>query len=67
MAQKKTPKPAERDKLLTAREVARMFRCSASAVYVLAREREIPCIRLSKRMMRFPETAILEWFNSRAA
>jgi excisionase family DNA binding protein len=48
------------EKLLLAEEVADMLRVNKDRVYQLARDNQIPCIRVG-RQVRFAESALKEW------
>ena len=54
------------ERILTAKEVAKMLQLSIKTVYRMALERRIPCIRISERgTVRFDETDIQGWIDSR--
>jgi excisionase family DNA binding protein len=51
--------------ILDETEVGALLACEPSTVLAMARERQIPCIRLG-RSWRFPREALLQWVNRRA-
>jgi excisionase family DNA binding protein len=47
-------------RMMTAREVAVLYRLPIATVYALARRREIPVVAIS-RLYRFPRAALERW------
>ncbi len=54
-----------RDRLLTTREVAELLGISPEAVLRRWRRRELPGFRLSSKVLRFPESELLAWVESK--
>ena len=49
------------DRLLTIPEVARLLGISKERAYQMARERQIPFVRLTPRSIRVPRAAFMAW------
>jgi excisionase family DNA binding protein len=47
--------------MLTAKEVARLFKLPLARVYELTRQKVIPVVRLGPRQLRFDSDALTEW------
>jgi len=55
-----------RDRLIRLAEVENLVGCKKSTIYALLKERQFPQpIRLSTRMVAWPETAVLQWVQDR--
>ena len=55
-----------RDRLIRLPEVENLIGCKKSTVYTMVREGTFPKpIRLSSRMVAWPETAVLQWMQDR--
>lgn len=52
------------DKLLTIREVADLTGLSVGTLYHFVSESRIPVIRISRRCIRFRQSALTAWFDS---
>jgi excisionase family DNA binding protein len=46
------------EKLLTAEDIADLLNTKLERVWALARENDLPCVRLGKRQMRFDRQAV---------
>jgi len=57
---------SERERLLTAEQVAQRWQISTAAIYRLARERSIPSVRLG-RYYRFRAESIEAWEDAQEA
>lgn len=53
------------EELLTAEELARLFKVRKKTVYVWVSRREIPFVKLPGDVTRFPAQAILKWLEKR--
>lgn len=51
------------DRLLTIREVAELTGLSVGGLYHLVSQRRIPVIRLSRRCIRFRQSALHAWWD----
>lgn len=55
-----------RDRLIRLPEVENLIGCKKSTVYTMVKEGTFPKpIRLSSRMVAWPETAVLQWMQDR--
>ena len=55
-----------RDRLIRLPDVENLIGCKKSTVYTMVREGTFPKpIRLSSRMVAWPETAVLQWMQDR--
>jgi excisionase family DNA binding protein len=52
------------EKLLTAEDIAELLNTKLQRVWTLARENDLPCIRLGKRQMRFDRQAVEQFIQS---
>jgi excisionase family DNA binding protein len=52
------------EKLLTAEDIADLLNTKLERVWALAREKDLPCVRLGKRQMRFDRQAVEEFIAS---
>jgi excisionase family DNA binding protein len=52
------------DKLLTADDVAELLNTKNQRVWAMARENDLPCVRLGKRQMRFDRQAVEQFIAS---
>lgn len=57
----------EMGRLLTAQEVADWLNCELQTVRKWTSQGRIPCVKLSRRAVRFSEAAIKEWIQSKTA
>ncbi len=56
---------SSKDRLLTAQEVAQLINASDTSVYKMALRGEIPCVKITARMVRFDQDEIEEWLESK--
>ncbi len=54
------------DLLLVADEVATLIRCSKLTIYGMVSKRKIPFIKLSRRLLRFRKSEIMDWIEGGA-
>ncbi|MEW6116362.1 MAG: helix-turn-helix domain-containing protein [Nitrospirota bacterium] len=54
------------EKLLRVEELAEMLNLKPSSIYQLVFKRKIPCIKISRRAVRFELNQILKWLESKA-
>lgn len=54
------------ERLLTAERVAEMIGVDIHVLYQWTHRKSIPHIKLSKRMIRFRESEVMEWLKSKA-
>jgi excisionase family DNA binding protein len=52
------------EQLLTAEDIAVLLNTKLQRVWTLARENDLPCIRLGKRQMRFDRQAVEQFIQS---
>jgi excisionase family DNA binding protein len=52
------------DKLLTVAEAAEVLRLAPGTVYHLLSRHALPCVRLSKRCVRFRQSELESWISS---
>jgi excisionase family DNA binding protein len=52
------------DKLLTAEDIADLLNTKLERVWAMARENDLPCVRLGKRQMRFDRQAVEKFIAS---
>jgi excisionase family DNA binding protein len=52
------------EQLLTAEDIAVLLNTKLQRVWTLARENDLPCIRLGKRQMRFDRQAVEQFIRS---
>jgi excisionase family DNA binding protein len=54
------------DKLLTVTEAAELLRLSPGTIYHLISRRVVPCVKLSKRCVRFRQSELERWITDRS-
>lgn len=54
------------EKLLTVPEAAELLRLSPGTLYHLISRRAVPCVKLSKRCVRFRQSELERWIVSRS-
>jgi excisionase family DNA binding protein len=54
------------ERLLNAGEVASMLGIGKLSVYSLVARKQIPYVKISRRILRFRESEIAEWIDSKA-
>jgi excisionase family DNA binding protein len=52
-------------RLMTAQEVAQVVGCSDKEIYKMAACGEIPCVRITERMVRFDPSDLEKWLASK--
>ncbi len=52
------------ERLLTANDIADLLNTKLERVWALAREKDLPCVRLGKRQMRFDRQAVEQFIAS---
>ncbi len=52
------------EKLLTAEDICDILNTKIERVWALAREKDLPCVRLGKRQMRFDRQAVERFIAS---
>ncbi len=52
------------EKLLTAADIANLLNTKTARVWAMARENDLPCVRLGKRQMRFDRQAVEQFIQS---
>jgi excisionase family DNA binding protein len=52
------------DKLLTIADAAELLQLAPGTIYHLISRRALPCVRLSKRCVRFRQSELEEWISS---
>jgi excisionase family DNA binding protein len=52
------------EKLMTAEDIADLLNTKLERVWALAREKDLPCVRLGKRQMRFDRQAVERFIAS---
>jgi excisionase family DNA binding protein len=52
------------DKLLTVTEAAELLHLAPGTVYHLISRRIVPCVKLSKRCVRFRQSELEQWVSS---
>jgi excisionase family DNA binding protein len=52
------------EQLLTAEDIADLLNTKLERVWALAREKDLPCVRLGKRQMRFDRQAVERFIAS---
>ncbi len=52
------------EKLLTPQDIANLLNTKIERVWTLAREKDLPCVRLGKRQMRFNRQAVEKFIAS---
>ena len=52
------------DKLLTVTEAAELLRLSPGTLYHLISRRAVPCVKLSKRCVRFRQSELEQWISN---
>ena len=64
-----TAKPVvPRDRLLRLPEVEAITGCKKSTLYALMKSQKfVPCVRITARMVAWPESAVLTWVQARIA
>ena len=58
---RESPRPSEYTALLDVREAASLLHLSPGTVYHLVSQGRVPCIRLSRRCLRFRRSDLDEW------
>ncbi len=58
-----TLKKGDMDKLLTVPEAAEWLRLSPGTLYHLISRRAVPCVKLSKRCVRFRQSDLEQWIS----
>lgn len=57
-----------RDRLIRIRDVENVTGCKKSTIYLMVKEHRFPTpIRLSARLVAWPESAVLRWVQERIA
>jgi excisionase family DNA binding protein len=66
--QTKTDKPQELmpERLLTIQEAATLLSVAVGTLYHMTAQGRIPCIRLSRRCLRFRLSELMKWMDERA-
>ena len=54
------------DRLLTAKEVARFLNLSHTTIYKMSCLKTIPCVRISRSILRFKPSDIKQWLQEKA-
>ncbi len=52
------------DKLLTVTEAAELLQLAPGTLYHLISRRAVPCVKLSKRCVRFRQSELEQWVSS---
>jgi excisionase family DNA binding protein len=52
------------DKLLTVKEAAEMLRLAPGTIYHLISRHAVPCVKLSKRCVRFRQSELEQWVSN---
>lgn len=54
------------DRLLTIEEVAEILKIKKISIYGMVHRKNIPCLKISKKILRFRESEILTWLDSKS-